>query len=194
MTPSWRPMTPLTSCWSSSSSELEGMTTTTSSRFAKGSTGGASNERQCTTEVSTQAERLALGPQRPHEHDGGYDTVIRRSCSWLRLEPGRGRRCRQDRATYYGTKGTISIAPSGNATSIFLAIGKDIASTFDPAAEPDYVSEGDVFWSHCVRWAAGSTEPIRIEVNIKARRVLQTVAMTQLSLFSPAATLPPESS
>jgi len=80
----------------------------------------------------------------------------------------------KDRATYYGTKGTISIAPSGNATSIFLAIGKDIASTFDPAAEPDYVSEGDVFWSHCVRWAAGSTEPIRIEVNIKARRVLQT--------------------
>jgi len=90
----------------------------------------------------------------------------------------------KDRGTYYGTKGHITIGPPGASATTFLAIGKDISSTFDPAVSGDYSDEGDIFWSYIVRWSSVSTEPITIEVNIKARRILQTAGEDAVELVT----------
>jgi len=96
----------------------------------------------------------------------------------------------KDRATYYGTKGTISIGPAASST-IYLAIGKDISSTFDPSVSGDYVDEGDVFWSSIVRIpATPAAIPVQIPVDIRARRVIQTAGedAVELVTISSAAT------
>jgi len=89
----------------------------------------------------------------------------------------------KDRATYYGTKGHISVSFVA-ATTVFMAIGKDISSTFDPAVSGDYVDEGDIFWSYVLRFPAGTVTPHVIPVNIKARRVIQTAGEDAVELVT----------
>jgi len=90
----------------------------------------------------------------------------------------------KDRATYYGTRGTISVAPIA-AGSLHFALGADIVSTFDPSQPFDYVDEGDIFWSYTIRVpATPAAIPIQIPINIKSRRLISTAGDVAIELVT----------
>jgi len=90
----------------------------------------------------------------------------------------------KDRATLHAVRGFIVVRPSGVAGSGMMAIGVKLDVAFDPMTQPDYVNEGDVFWSAPWSFGATSTEPIVYELNLKSRRVLSSAAADAVELVT----------